>query len=282
LLFTQGLFGETILNFLDRLGVLPIVYTYSHDSSRTKTSKQFLREGYPYRYINERSYNPELIEVHPDDLIICADWTKDFFHINNLPSQSVYHIHPSLLPLYRGYGAVSEQLLRGVSIGGVSLYRDNGVIDGGDILYQSKITIDLNDSASDYIAKCAELAASWIAELAAGTTPEATPQDETLATHVQRTRQKSGFIDLNMGALYVHNTIRAYSYPYFGAFFYHNGKKINVWRSICESWAGVQGEPGEILSKGNHGVEIACGEGSIIITHAQIDGVVYEYDEINL
>jgi methionyl-tRNA formyltransferase len=91
------------------------------------------------------------------------------------------------------------------------------------------------------------------------------PQDEALATYTGRIRRRDGFIDLNMGALYVHNTIRAYSHPYFGAYFYHNGEKITVWKSVCEKWSGNQGRAGEIIGRSPDGVEIACGEGSVIL-----------------
>ena len=51
-------------------------------------------------------------------------------------------MQPSLLPKYRGYGAVSEQFIRGVVYSGVTIYEYNGVIDGGDIIYQQEIKVE--------------------------------------------------------------------------------------------------------------------------------------------
>ncbi|MDR0453894.1 MAG: hypothetical protein LBH05_03680 [Deferribacteraceae bacterium] len=279
LLFTQGFAGELLCNALKERGITPVIYTYALNATRRISDQAYLREGYPYKYIHERSFDSSKVNVRSGDLIICAEWTKDFFH-NTDPGAPVYHLHFSLLPRYRGYGAVSEQFLRGVSLAGVTLYRENGHIDAGPVAYQCEIRIEHDHTTEEYIRACVKEAQVWISELADGAEPELKAQDETDGFYVQRRRRHTGMLDLNACALYVYNTVRAYSKPYFGSYFYHNGKKITVWNAKCDKWAGMQGRPGEILGQTHHGVEIACGEGSVVLTEAEINGTVYKFDEI--
>ena len=282
LLFTQGFAGELLYEALEKRGITLIVYTYAMNVGRRRVDRAYLREGYPYRYINERAFDCSKIEARSGDVILCAEWTKDFFHNAKNLAVPVYHLHFSLLPSYRGYGAVSEQFLRGVSVAGVTLYRDNGRIDAGPVAYQRKVRIGHNLMPEDYIRACVKEVPAWVSELTDGVELKLREQDETRAFYVQRRRRLMGLLDLNANALYVYNTVRAYSRPYFGSYFYHNGEKITVWRAQCERWAGVYGAPGEILGRTVNGVELACGEGSILLTETEINRTVFKFDGIPL
>ena len=281
ILFTQGYTGYRLIAELNKLNISPIVYTYSMDATNKTRDRQYLREGYPYRYINERSFDPALIDLKSTDLIVCADWTKDFFHAH-MPQMPVYHIHPSLLPMYRGYGAVSEQFLKGIAISGVTLYVDNCHIDAGDILFRQEIRVSLGDYPADLIGKACEISAGWLSGMLKGHIPASALQNEDNAFYVQRKRSKQGLIDFNTAAMNVYNTIRAYSTPFFGSYFINKGRKVTVWRAECEKWTGEQGKAGTVIAQSPAGIEIACGEGSIILTKAEIDGLMYERDMIIL
>ena len=281
LLFTQGFSGKLLCEALEKRGINHIIYTYALNAVRREADQVYLREGYPYRYINERSFDGSKVEVQGGDVIICADWTKDFFHKTD-PAAPVYHLHLSLLPGYRGYGAVSEQFLRGAAVAGVTLYRENGHIDAGPVAYQREIRIEHDHSAEEYIRACIKAAAEWISELADGAQPALRAQDETAAFYVQRHRRRMGMIDLNACALYVYNTVRAYSKPFFGSYFYRNREKITVWKAKCERWAGIHDNPGTVLERTVNGAEVACGEGSVILTEVEVNGVVYRFDDIPL
>lgn len=279
ILFAQGLFGGLLLTELENIGLSVQLYTYAENSVRRKSDLIHLRQGYPFRYINERKYNPSLIKLTEKDIVFCAEWTKDFFHQTPPPCQ-YYFLQPSLLPKYRGYGAVSEQFLRGAAIGGITLYMDNPRTDCGDILYQEEIPISFNDYPADYLEKCASKAAKFIISILNERSFSPFPQNELEAINVPRIRTKNGLIDLNMNAINVYNTIRAFSYPYFGAYYYYKGEKITIYKALCEKWSGTEGKPGEIISNGNYGVEIAVGEGSITLTNAVYKNKTYKHEDI--
>lgn len=280
ILFAQGYFGELVYNALKDNNIFAPLYTYAASATRRKSDREHLREGYPYRYINERSYDSALIPLSPDDIVLCADWSKDFF-LAAPPACPVYYLHPSLLPMYRGYGAVSEQFLKGTALGGATLYLANERIDGGPVVYQQKLPISFTDYPQDYLGKCAKYAGLWGGALAAGEEPEPVPQNEEAAFYVQRKRRNQALIDLNAMAIYIYNIVRAYSRPYFGAKLIYKGKEITVWRAACEKWTGDYGPPGALISQGAYGTELAAGDGTIILNEIEYAADIYRDDGVS-
>jgi len=216
-----------------------------------------------------------------DRTIICVDWTKDFF---KGADWDVVFAHPSLLPAYRGYSAITEQFVRGVAVSGATFYKQGDRIDAGDIVSSKQIDINYEDYPSDFLEKYASVCADFIVELNRKglASYHAVPQDEASSFYLQRKRGKDSIIDFNRDAFSLYNHIRGYSRPFFGAFFMHNGQKVTVWRATTEKWQGDYGEAGQVLEVSDDGVEIACGSGSITLTEVEIDGKVYKGDQIPL
>jgi methionyl-tRNA formyltransferase len=260
--FLQGYFGERIADLIEPLN--PIVYTYSAVSAR-KYHKPFLREG--YRYIKETRYDKEKIRITKEDMVFCGGWTKDFFH-HNPREFNVYQIHPSLLPMYRGIGAVSAQFEKGVAIGGISIYLDTDRVDAGEIAYQESVRIEHNDYPEDYLNSCAAAAQRGILKILKGGF-SLVKQNDALSTGAGRVRSRDTILDPNLTAISFYNSVRAYSRPYAGARLFLDGKFVTVWRCHIESWSGVCGKPGEIIGESDYGLEIACGEGSVILTEIE-------------
>jgi methionyl-tRNA formyltransferase len=70
--------------------------------------------------------------------------------------------------------------------------------------------------------------------------------------------------------------VRAVTHPYPGAFCSVGGRKLLVWESSIAHEAGRRGAPGELVkvvsTAGGDAVEVAAGEGSLLIARAQFDG----------
>jgi methionyl-tRNA formyltransferase len=95
-------------------------------------------------------------------------------------------------------------------------------------------------------------------------------QNENFATGAGRVRSSDTLLDVNLNAISFYNTVRAYSRPYSGARLFLDGKPVIVWRCSIESWSGICGNPGEIIGESDYGTELACGEGSVILTETEI------------
>jgi methionyl-tRNA formyltransferase len=98
-------------------------------------------------------------------------------------------------------------------------------------------------------------------------------QDVSRGSYFGRRRAEDGRIDWRWPARRIFNLVRAVTHPYPGAFCWLNGRKLFVWESRIVAEAGTRGAPGEIVSTAGCGaVEVAAGEGSLLITRAQFDG----------
>ncbi len=265
-LFASSYFGYATLAQLDKLGAYPDVVILASHVSRRKSFDDILTLSNKFNIteIDSQRYSYAKENLASADYIVTLDWRKDFFHDSQVDCP-VYHAHLSLLPKYRGYGAVSEQFMRGVAVSGVSIYEENGKVDAGDIVFQQQVNILHEDLPASFIDNCAEHTANFIKDLADGKTFVNTKQDEQQAFYLTRNRSSNRAIDFNMTAYSVYNFIRAYMYPYSGAFIYHNCERVAVNIAYIENWQGNYGKAGEVINVNDYGVEVACGDGSIII-----------------
>ncbi|MCE3237594.1 MAG: hypothetical protein K0R24_575 [Gammaproteobacteria bacterium] len=85
--------------------------------------------------------------------------------IINLSTQFAINYHDSLLPKYAGVYATSWALLNGETQHGVTWHVINSDVDAGDVLKQSSVTIDENDTAVSLNVKCYQAALTSFSEL---------------------------------------------------------------------------------------------------------------------
>jgi methionyl-tRNA formyltransferase len=283
-LFTSNLTGELLLHKLDSLKVYPDVVTYNTGVQKTALSRDFskFRGMFPMHFVSANKYEEAKREfaLRSDDVAVCVDWTKDFFLETDI--RAVF-AHPSLLPLYRGYSAVTEQFMRGVAVSGASFYFSSDRVDAGDVLTRKEIRIEYEDYPEDFFDKYASACAEFIKELASGGLgsfqPE--PQDDREAFYLARKRRREGVIDFNRDAHSLYNHIRAFSRPFFGAYQISGDRQITVWRAKTEKWQGIYGTPGTAVDFTPYGAEIACGSGSLIIEEAELDGRIYKRGDVH-
>lgn len=283
-LFTANQLGSMLLESLDGKGFYPEVVTYTRGFQRTALATDLgsFRKDFSMTFIASNSYlTCENIPDLSGKTVVCFDWTKDFFKGSDV--KAVF-AHPSLLPSYRGYSALTEQFVRGVALSGATFYIQGDKIDGGDIVAQREIRIDFQDYPADFMHKYAEVCADFIIELNRKgiNSYDPVPQNEEEAFYLQRKRGRDSFIDFNRDAFSLYNHIRGYSRPFFGAFFMKGDKKVIVWGASTEIWQGDYGRPGEVLSVTDDGCEIACGSGTIVLKEIEIDGKIYKGDSIQL
>lgn len=275
LVFASGLMGELALKLLAAEGRFPLVASNPPETMRRRpTGKIFaLSDKFTIYETPDAKFSDARDFLPLADCAVTIDWAKDFFHDCPAP-YPVYHTHPSLLPLYRGYGAISEQFLRGVKISGLTAYLADDGIDAGDIVFQEKIKIEYGDIPADFISKCAAACARFIAGLQDGVEFKPKAQEHEKSFYMARTRGRQMVIDFNASAVAVYNFIMAYASPFSGAVFYHNGVKCRACRCAIEKWSGEYGEPGLVCSKTDYGIEVACGDGTVIIGEIYKNGYI--------
>jgi methionyl-tRNA formyltransferase len=166
-------------------------------------------------------------------------------------------------------------IVNGEREAGLTLHHMVARADAGDIVAQRSCAIDDSDTALTLYRKLVPLGAEIVREfhprIVTGRAPR-TKQDLARGSYFGRRRPADGRIDWRWPARRVFNLIRAVTHPYPGAFCYVAGIKLFIWEARIASEDGVLGAPGEIVSKKHGRLEVAAGQGSLMVIRAQLEG----------
>ncbi len=217
------------------------------------------------------------VALHPD--VIYSVYYRYLLPdpILNSATIGAFNLHGSLLPKYRGRAPVNWMLVNGEREAGMTLHYMVARADAGDIVAQRSCAIDDSDTALTLYRKLVPLGAEMIREyhplIVAGRAPRS-KQDLTRGSYFGRRGPADGRIDWRWPARRIFNLVRAVTHPYPGAFCFAAGKKLFVWEARIAHEGGVMGLPGEILGQKDGALEIAAGEGSLIVKRAQLEGAI--------
>lgn len=167
-----------------------------------------------------------LFKQHNIDLILV-------FAYGLFISQEVYeniptiNIHPSLLPKYRGPSPIQTALLNGDLQTGVTLFHIDQQMDAGDVVFQEKLDIDINDNYQKLSEKVIDRSIKLTSELLK-LSPEQisakrTPQDDSQATFCQMLQKEDQRVSLGESIEKIHNKVRA-----IGGFVETGQKRIKI------------------------------------------------------
>ena len=186
-----------------------------------------------------------------------------------------FNMHGSLLPAYRGRAPVNWMLVNGEREAGVTLHQMVARADAGDIVGQRAVAIDDSDNALTLYRKLVPLGVELMDEMhpriVAGNPPRR-KMDISKGSYFGRRKPEDGRIDWRWPSRRIFNLVRAVTHPYPGAFCFAGGQKLLVWDARIGAEAGRRGAPGEIVGEAADGaLEIAAGEGSVIVRRAQFE-----------
>jgi methionyl-tRNA formyltransferase len=224
--------------------------------------------------LRDRAVIDLLTSLQPDYIIVVAYGKILPPDVLQIPKKGCINLHASLLPKYRGASPVQWAIMNGEKITGLTTMRMDAGMDTGDILLQTKVRIDPDDTAgvlSDRLAWVGSgLLIKTLDELDQGSLVP-TPQAEAEATTIPPLKKEDGLISWIEPAEKIHNRIRAMD-PRPGAYTYYKGMKWGVWKSewVEKPYAGRQ--PGEIVDVKNDYFVVATGHGGIRIREIQPEG----------
>ena len=207
---------------------------------------------------------PEVMVVAAYGLILPA-WVLE------LPRLGCLNIHASLLPRWRGAAPIHRAIEAGDAETGITIMQMDAGLDTGDMLLEAREAIRADDSTATLHDRLAALGGRLIVEaleLAAcgGLHPVKQPAEGVSYAH--KIEKAEAAIDWRLPAAAIERRLRAFD-PVPGASGVLAGETIKVWRALpCTG----SGRPGEVLSVGEAGVEVACGEGALRLTELQRAG----------
>jgi methionyl-tRNA formyltransferase len=219
--------------------------------------------------------HPDAIEeirlLSPDLIVVVAFGQILPKALLEIPARGCINVHASLLPRYRGAAPLNWCIINGETETGVTTMMMDVGLDTGDMLLKSATPIDPDEDTSslhDRLSRIgAELLAKTLDQLSEGRlVPE--KQDDALTCYAPMLKKEDGLIDWGKDAPGIKNLVRGMT-PWPGAYSYLDDKLLKVYR--VQSASG-QGTPGEVLAVGRDGIEVACGEGSVVIHELQLEG----------
>ncbi len=189
------------------------------------------------------------------------------------PKLGCLNIHASLLPSWRGAAPIQRAILAGDVKTGVTIMQMDQGLDTGDMLYTVECPITSQDTSQTLHDQLAQLGAEAILTtlqrmLENNLQPE--KQDAAQASYAHKISKDEAEIDWQLSAKQLDQKIRAFN-PWPVVQTKIKGEVLRVWQaSVLSKTSSV--EPGIILQASPVGIEIATGEGVLLLEKMQLPG----------
>ncbi len=150
------------------------------NNSRSFALERARREGIPTRHISSKTHPDEtafaqalleaLAEAGTDMVMLCGYMKKMPEAVIERYEGRIFNIHPALLPKHGGpdmYGIhVHEAVIReGDTETGVTIHRVSNVIDGGEIIAQTRVPVMPDDTPETLAARVLEREHTFLVEV---------------------------------------------------------------------------------------------------------------------
>lgn len=187
------------------------------------------------------------------------------------PVKGCVNVHASLLPRFRGAAPIQWAIAHGDRQTGVCLMKMDAGMDTGPVIDREIIDIlptDTSASLHDSLSFLGGvvLRRSLAAYLSGALVP--VPQSAEGVVLAPMIRKEDGQLDFGRPAVELERRLRAFT-PWPGGSFTTDAGVVKVHQVRVAQGIGV---PGTVLSASAEGIELACGEGSLVITTLQPEG----------
>ena len=225
-----------------------------------------------FRNINDATIVEQVRRWQPDLMFVVglSQLVRD--EMMSIPKRGCVGFHPTFLPAGRGRAPLAWLTLDAKPGAATFFLIDEGV-DSGPIFVQETFEVSSGDYAADVEQKLIETTGRalnrWLPELLSGVwNPR--PQNEILASYNGRRSLDDGLLDWHQSSGELHALIRAASKPHPGAYTWHQGRKLIVWRAELEKHLPWRGTVGRVLhTEPERGALIQTGNGLLWLTRVQ-------------
>jgi len=222
----------------------------------------------------------ETIKSFSPDLILVLGW---YYlvpkKIREVAPLGAWGIHASLLPKYAGGAPLVWAIINGEKEAGVTLFRFDDSVDGGDIIKQKKFPILFEDTIKEVYEKAIKASKEILVEVFTNLDKVTfTPQNKSKIEIWPQRFPEDGEIDWNKGVIEVYNFIRAQTKPYPGAFTFLKGKKLIIWSAYPIKEVFISTPKRIVKYKNKSGVQLA--DGLLIISEVNYDGREGDFNSI--
>ncbi|MGE9267111.1 MAG: methionyl-tRNA formyltransferase [Verrucomicrobiales bacterium] len=226
--------------------------------------------------VKEKGFLEEIRDLAPEVIVVMAYGQLLPQALIDIPSRAIINLHASLLPKYRGASCIQSALLAGDDETGWTVMHVVQKLDAGDMILQHPLKIAAGETGGSLHDRLASAAPSALLEgldLLASGRAQRVPQDENLTSYAPKLGRDDGVIDWSRPAAEIARLIQAYDpWPGTATQLEEGGKsrRLKVFAPVTVR-AGA-GEAGEVLRADEEGLEVACGEGSVLLREVQVEG----------
>jgi methionyl-tRNA formyltransferase len=235
--------------------------------------KQGLRVFQPTR-LKDPEFVATLKEMTPEFLIVTAYGRILTGELLAIPRVGALNVHASLLPRHRGAAPINWSLIRGETETGVTIMWMASEVDSGPVFLQKRVPITPEENAGSLAAKLAEEGGTLLVQaldmLRRGEAVRI-PQPDRGVTYAPPITAQMRLIHWEQPAAEVAGWIRGLD-PKPGAYTLWQGKRLGLFGARVEKAHGRVAAPGTVLGMTDHGLEIACGQGTVSLRELQTAG----------
>lgn len=223
--------------------------------------------------LKDRAGEAQLASYGADIMVVVAYGLILPAAILAIPHIGCINVHASLLPRWRGAAPVQRAIEAGDSKTGVSIMMMEPGLDTGPVLLRREVAITDDHTGGTLLAELEQVGTDALTECLtdiASRLLAAQVQDEQQVTYAAKVHKAETVIDWGLGAAEIDRKIRALL-PSPGCFTMLNDDRFKVWAAHAVHQAH-NAVTGEIVSANSDGLSVACGEGLLMITEAQMPG----------
>lgn len=226
-------------------------------------------EVFQPKNINTEDSIEKIREINPDFIIVAAygQILKD--DVLNAPKYKCLNIHASLLPKYRGAAPINWVIINGEDETGVTIMEMERGLDTGDMIIWESIPILEEDDAVSLYDKLSNMGGKLILEgidkVADGF--EGLKQDDEKSTYASMLSKEMGVIDWTKSAKDIRNLSRGLK-PWPTAYTNYGEEVVKIHTCVVLDSTSKE-VPGTILKVDKSGMEVATGDGVLLVTELQ-------------
>lgn len=213
----------------------------------------------------------DLERLKPDLVVVVAYGQILSPEVLAIPRYGCLNVHASLLPRWRGAAPLQRALLAGDLESGVTLMQMEAGLDTGPMLSRRVLTLSADLTGGELHDQLALLGAQLLRDtlpsLKAGTL-QPQPQPEEGVTYAAKLTRQDEQIDWNRPASQIKRQILALN-PWPAAHTQQHGKSLKIFRGRLEKG---DGQAGQVIALREDGPEVACAQGSLVLTEVQPAG----------
>ena len=181
-----------------------------------------------YFHFNKKGLTKKIKQINPN-FILFYGWSW-IIKKNIYSKYNCLMLHPSPLPKFRGGSPLQNQIIRNINKSAVTIFKINEIIDGGDIIYQSELS--LKGSLNEIFTRISKIGFSATQKILNSKKIKQIKQNHSKATYYKRRKPEESEITLKelkqSNLVYIYNKLRMLADPYPNPFIKIKKKKLII------------------------------------------------------